>query len=80
MDEKGERHHPLAYRQRPVGEQPRLPCDLRGDAIAVAARGLRVERPADVDILVVPGRGVAEPVVERLDAVGPDARLLDRPR
>ena len=35
------------------------------------ARG-RIERPADVDILIMPGRGVAEPLAERLDAVGPE--------
>ena len=64
MDEEGERHQPLARRHAPVGEQAKVALDLRGDAIAVAAGGGEVEGLADVDILIMPGRGVAEPLAQ----------------
>jgi peptidoglycan-associated lipoprotein len=56
MGEERERLHPFPCRQRLVGEQLGVALDLRGDAIAVAAGGGEVERLADVDILVMPGR------------------------
>src|SRR5204863_4480786 len=68
VDDEDQSEQPLAHRKLAIGEQPHVALDLRRDAIAVAAgRGL-VEWPADVDILIMPGRRVAEAVAERLDA------------
>ena len=61
-----------------VGENADVALDLGGDAIAVGAGRAQIERAADVDILVMPRISISEAVAERLDAIRPHARLLDR--
>ena len=76
MGEEGQRHQPLSRRYGSVGQQPRGALDLRRNAIAVLARRLEIEWLADVDVLIMPAVGIAEAVAERLDAIRPDAGLL----
>ena len=70
--------HPLVRVLVLVREQFEVALDLGRHAIAVGAGALLVERLADIDILIVPGEGIAEAVAERFHAVRPIARILDR--
>ena len=78
VNQQRQRHQLLASRNLRIGQQPRIALDLRRDAIAVLARGFEVERLAHVDVLIMPAVDIGKAVPERLDAVGPNAGLLDR--
>ena len=67
MDQEGERHQPLARRHAAVGEQLRRWRSICADTQLPSRQArAQVERPADIDILIMPGRGVAEPLAEGL--------------
>ena len=85
VDQKHERLRPLLGRQALVLQDRDVAGDLRGHAIAVLARLFQREGLADVHVLKVPGVGIAEArlavgALQRLDAIGPGARALDRRR
>ncbi|PAV92639.1 hypothetical protein WR25_27293 [Diploscapter pachys] len=85
VDQEDECLRPLLHRQALVLQDRDVARNLRRHAIAVLARLLQRKGLADVHVLKVPGVGIAEArlavgSLQRLDAIGPGARPLDRRR